>query len=379
MLTQILTSSTKRFIRYVDLSLQHQAIKEEILKAISQVIDSGIFILGETVEAFEKNFSQYCDCKQAIGVNSGTDALILVLRALGIGSGDEVITVPNSFIASTSCIEIVGAKPIFVDVKDDYTLNPNELPKALTKNTKAILPVHLTGKPADMDPILTFAKKHSLYVIEDAAQAVGALYKGKKVGTFGIAGCFSFHPLKNLNACGDGGIITTDSLALAKELRILRNLGLKSRNECIHWSSNSRLDAMQAAILSVKLKYLEEIIEKRRKHAQQYKKELSSQKNIQLPQENNYERAVYHTFIIQAKHRDALKNYLEEQGIETAIHYPLPIHQHPVFHSEAPLSFPKTENQAKTMLSLPIHQDLSSEDIEYICQKIHQFYKNLGI
>lgn len=362
-------------VPYVDLGLQHQAIKQEILQAVAEVIDSGKFILGPQVEELEKRFSQICGVKETIALNSGTDALILVLKALGIGPGDEVITVPNSFVASTSCICIVGATPVFVDVGDDYNLDPKQLPKALTHRTKAIIPVHLTGRPVPMDPIMDFAKKHGLHVIEDAAQAVFATYKEKQVGSFGTAGCFSLHPLKNFNACGDGGLVTTDSKDLADQIRLYRNLGLKTRENCVDWSSNSRLDTIQAAILLVKLKYIDAWTKKRRENAAFYSKALKNVPQIKMPIEKKHEMMVYHTFVVLAEKRDELKAFLNEKGVGTAIHYPIPIHKQDVAKEFSNQKFPVAEEQAKHILSLPIHQDLEEEQLHYIAEMIKTFYQ----
>lgn len=360
-------------VPYIDLSLQHKAIKHEIMQAIERVIDDGYFILGNEVEQFEKKFAELCETKHAIGVNSGTDALILSMRALGIGEGDEVITAPNSFVASASSIALVGATPVFVDVTDEMNLDPSKLEKVITAKTKAIMAVHLTGRPADMDPILDCAKRHQLYLIEDAAQAVCARYKDQSVGSFGETGCFSLHPLKTLNACGDAGIITTNDDALNEQLRLLRNIGLKSRENAVVWAGNSRLDTMQAAILSVKLQYLHSWTEKRRSNAALYIERLREIPQIVLPIEKSNEKMVYHTFVIQAERRDELQTYLQDYGIGTAIHYPKPIHHQSVIHSQQ--SFPVCEVQAKKILSLPIHQDLEEDQIEYVASKIKTFYQ----
>ncbi|MCK4967242.1 DegT/DnrJ/EryC1/StrS family aminotransferase, partial [bacterium] len=313
-------------IPYVNIAAQHAQIKEEILNSVSKVISSGQFVLGNEVNEFERRFAEMCGARFALGVNSGTDAIILALMALSIGPGDEVITVPNSFITSASAVAFVGAKPVFVDVGEDYNINPADIEEKITPNTKAILPVHLTGRPADMDAILEIAKRHGLFIIEDCAQAVCAEYKGKQVGTFGDVGCFSLHPLKTLNACGDGGVLTTNSDELYESLSILRNNGLKSRDECKYWSFNSRLDNIQAAILLIKLKYLEKWTEKRRENARFYQEKLKEHPHIQIPVDKLYEKAVYHTFVVQAEQRDRLKEKLEQSGIGTSIHYPVPIH-----------------------------------------------------
>lgn len=362
-------------IAYVDLGLQHAKLSAEIFAAISAVMESGQFILGPQVFEFERAVAQLCNTQEAVALNSGTDALILSLKALGIGPGDEVITVPNSFVASTSCIELVGAKPVFVDVRDDYNLDPEQLGSVLTHKTKAILPVHLTGRPADLFPILSFAKKHNLFVIEDCAQAIQAEYHGGRVGSFGNAGCFSLHPLKTLNALGDGGFVTTNDVEFAKKLRLYRNIGLETRENCVVWASNSRLDTVQAAILLVKLKYLDQWTEARRRNAELYRSLLTGVQNIQMPVEKSYEKSVYHTFVILAERRDALKTYLENLGIGTAIHYPIPIHRQTVCREQAHLSFPVVEYQSRRILSLPIHQDLELRQIEQVAEAIKTFYK----
>lgn len=355
---------------------QHSALKGELLEAIGSVLERGQFILGPEVQEFEKNFAELCGVRFALGVNSGTDALILALRVLEIGAGDEVITVPNSFVATASAIRSVGARPVFVDVREDYNMDPAQLERAITGRTKAVLPVHLTGRAADMDPILKIAEGRKLHVIEDAAQAVLAEYRGRRAGSFGKIGCFSLHPLKTLNACGDGGVLTTNDETLYERLKILRNLGLKGRDECVTWSGNSRLDSLQAAIVLVKLKYVEAWTERRRANAAYYRKALAGIRGLRTPEDRPFEKAVYHTFVIQAERRDALKQYLEEKGIGTAIHYSIPIHLQKAAkelgYREG--SFPVAERQAKEILSLPIYPELSVSDLEYIADKIRKFY-----
>lgn len=363
-------------VSYVSLAQQHVAIKAELLEAVDRVIEHGQFIFGPEVETFEQRFAKLCGVRFAIGVNSGTDALILALRALGIGEGDEVITVPNSFISSTSCISLVGARPVFVDVGEDINMDPTQLERAITPKSKAILPVHLTGRPAAMKEILEVARAHRLSVVEDCAQAVLAEYHGRRVGSLGTLGCFSLHPLKTLNACGDGGVITTDDEGIYEKLKRLRNLGLVSRDNCVVWSSHSRLDTLQAAILLVKMKYVFDWTEKRRANATFYQRELADLSYIVLPKDRSFEKAVYHTFIIQAEHRNDLRDYLSKRGVETNIHYPLPIH---LQGAAADLgyregSFPVAEQQAKKILSLPCHQDLGEDDLEYVVNAIRDFY-----
>jgi len=367
-------------IPFVDLPAQHDPIREKILAAVSGVMDHGQFILGVEVAEFERRFAELCGSTYAVGVNSGTDALILALKALGIGEGDEVITVPNSFVGSASCIALLGARPVFVDVGEDYNMDPALLEQAITSRTKAVLPVHLTGRPADMDPIMAIAESHGLHVIEDCAQAVCAEYKGKRVGTFGTVGCFSLHPLKTLNACGDGGVLTTDDEELYQRFKLLRNAGLKDRDFCLEWGVNSRLDTIQAAILLVKMNYTDEWTEKRRSNASFYQEVLTNLPNIQVPQDAPYEHPVYHTFVIQADHRDALRAHLTNSGIETVIHYPIPIHLQKAaeYLGYGLGSFPVTERQAERILSLPVYPEIKIEQLEYIVSSVHSFYHGNG-
>lgn len=350
-------------------------MKKEIDRVLSRGFSRSDFILGEEVGKLEKRFAQYCGTKYAVGVNSGTDALFLSLKVLKIGSGDEVITAPNSFLATASSIVAAGAKPVFVDVKDDQNIDPSLIEEKITKKTKAIIPVHLTGKPADMDSILTLAKKHKLHVIEDAAQAIGTEYRGKKAGSFGILNCFSLHPLKTLNACGDGGMITTNNQLLQEKLRQLRNIGLKNRTESEIWGYNSRLDSLQAAIVNVKFKYIDQWVEKRRKNAAYYQKYLSEV--VKCPTEEHFEKCAYHLFVIQSDKRDKLQSYLLENGIETKIHYPIPIHlqECATDFGYKRGDFPVAERQSKTVLSLPIYQSLTQSELNYVIEKISKFYR----
>ncbi len=305
-------------VPYVDIAKQHAPLKAELLRAISEVIDEGQFILGRTVAQFEKEFADLCGVRFAVAVNSGTDALILALKALGVGPGDEVITVPNSFIATTTCVRVVGARPVFVDVAEDYNIDPGLISEVINPRTKAILPVHLTGRPCEMAPIMELAQGRGLFVIEDCAQAVAAEYRGQQVGSFGDLGCFSLHPLKTLNACGDGGVLTTSRPDLYERLMIMRNLGLKNRDECIMWSTNSRLDSLQAAILLVKMKYLASWTERRREHARRYQHKLANVQEVRVPQERDGVKSVYHAFVIEADRRDELKTFLTRRGIGSA-------------------------------------------------------------
>ena len=363
-------------IPYVDLVGSHAAIRSELLDAVGRVIDHGAFILGPEVERFESAFANLCGVAHAIGVANGTDALMLALKAIDVGPGDEVITAPNSFVASASCIALVGARAVFVDVLDDYMLDPNLVERAITSKTKAILPVHLTGRAADMTSLCEIASRHHLAIIEDAAQAVLAEHRGRRVGSFGRIGCFSLHPLKTLNACGDAGVITTNDEKLAQRLRVLRNLGLRTRDDCVEWAPNSRLDTLQAAILLVKLKYLEDWTKKRRSNADHYRRRLAGLDGVRLPVEDRNERSVYHTFVIRARRRDELKTFLQERGVGTSIHYPVPIHLNAAARALGYGSgaFPNTEAQAKEILSLPVYDGLLPEQLDDVCEAIIEFY-----
>lgn len=362
-----------RYVPYVDLSREHIALKKDLLGAIERVLASGQFVLGDETEKFEIEFAAYCGVKHAIAVGNGTDAIFLTLKCLGIGDGDEVITVSNSFIATASSIMMTGAVPRFIDVADDFNMDPNLIEAAVNSRTKAILPVHLTGKPAALKRILPIAKKHGLAVIEDAAQSVGARIGEHHVGSFGTAGCFSFHPLKNLSACGDGGVVTTNDSRLHEELKRIRNHGLTNRDHCAGIGYNSRLDEMQAAILNVKMKYTDAYNQRRRYIASRYSDMLSGY--VGTPDENHDEYAVYHTFMVKSTERDSLKEHLHNLGIGSAIHYPVPIHLQPAFRlsTDAPLHLPKTESLATRILSLPVFPELSAEEIDSVINAVRTF------
>lgn len=325
---------------------------------------------------FERQFANLCGVRYAVGVNSGTDALILALRSIGVGPGDEIITVPNSFVASTTCIKLVGARPVFVDVHNDYNIDPTKIAGSITPRTKAIIPVHLTGRPCDMDPIVNLAKEKGVHVIEDCAQSVMAEYKSQRVGSFGTIGCFSLHLLKTLNACGDGGVLTTNDPDLYEELKVLRNIGLRTRDDCVAWSHNSRLDTLQAAILLVKLRYLKGWTQRRRENAQCYQSHLANVPQVQVPVDAPHEKALYHTFVIQADRRDELRNFLAERGIGSSIHYPVPIHLSTVGKTlgYSKGSFPIAERQAGRILSLPVYPELKLTDLERVAGAVREFY-----
>jgi len=359
-------------VPYVNLALSNAALKEGLLAALAGVIDSGQFVLGQELKDFEHEFAALCGTKYAVSVDNGTSALILAMRGLGIGEGDEVITVPNSFLASASSVALIGATPVFVDVGPDFLMDPSLLEAAITPKTKAIIPVHLTGRSADMDAIMAIADRHGIPVLEDCAQAVGATYKGKHVGGIGRAGTFSFHPLKNLSALGDAGMIITNDDALHEYLLVARTHGLKNRDECVMWSPNRRMHTLQAACLRVKMNHLPEWTEARRKNAAYYREHLADV--VTVP--SDADGAVYHTFIIQTPKRQELKEYLKEKGVETAVHYPIPIHLQAAASSLGYKKgdFPVAEKQADTILSLPVYPELTAEQREYVVRCIREFF-----
>lgn len=362
-------------IPFINLATQFRTLEKELADAFSRVGNSGSYILGKEVELFEHRIAKYCGSSFAIGVGNGSDALFLILKALGIGRGDEVITAPNSFIATAWVIAAIGAKPVFVDVDEDYNISPELLRLAITEKTKAIIPVHLAGRPAKMDEICSIASYRNIYVIEDAAQAIGARYKNKRVGSIGVAGGFSLHPLKNLGIYGDGGIITTSDFDLANKIKILRNHGLINRDECLLWGFNSRLDELQAAFGNIKLKYLDQWNAECRRIAFRYQSELSGL--VTVPIDADHEECVYHNFIIRSKKRDELMKYLLIRGIETKIHYPIPIHLQKCSQELRYKigDFPNAERYAMEMLSLPIYPDLSSEAMSRIITSIKDFVR----
>lgn len=362
-------------VPYVDLKAQHAALKQEIMAAIEKILDQGDFILGGEVQKLEENFAKYCGTRYAVGVNSGTDGLMLAMKVLGIGPGDEVITAPNSFLASASSIASVGATPVFVDTRDDLNIDPQKIQDAITPNTRAIMPVHLTGKPADMDAIMSIARRKNLYIIEDAAQAIGTMYDKRKAGSFGVINAFSLHPLKTLNAIGDGGMMTMNDQDLYKKCTQIRNIGLKNRTESDTWGMNSRLDTLQAAVVNIKLKYVDEWIKTRRKNADYYRKHLSG--IVKCPTEGPNEYCAYHLFVIQTERRDDLQIYLSENGVDTKIHYPIPIHLQRCAQDLGyePGAFPMVEKQARQILSIPIYQTLTKAQMDYVIEKITKFFK----
>ena len=361
-------------VPYVDLGGQAREIKRELLAACEKVIESGHYILGPSLAAFEKELASYCGARYAAGLSNGTSALILTLRALGLKAGDEGITAPNSFIASASSIALAGGVPVFADVRPDMNLDPRSIERVISPRTKGIIAVHLTGRAARMPEILAIAKKHGLFVVEDAAQSVGAKLDGKRVGNWGEAACFSLHPLKNLHAFGDGGAVCTDDTALYEQLLQARNHGLRNRQDCDFWSSNSRLDEIQAAMLSVQLKHLDRQTKQRRELAFRYHKELKGV--VGVPEEAKNEFHVYQTYMVHAERRDELKDYLGQNGVQVSVHYPTPIILQSAakklgYHSA---DFPVTMGIVSKILSLPLFPGMTRRQQDAVIGLIREFY-----
>jgi len=360
----------------------YSEVKEQIFVEVQgelkELVKSSQFVMGEAVAHFEKEYAELAGCKYGIGINSGTDGLFLALKAFGVEAGDEVITAPNSFLASAGAIAVIGAKPVFCDIGDDYNLDPNKLEAAITPKTKAIMPVHLCGNPADMDPIMEIARKHKLRVVEDAAQSVRAEYKGRRTGSLGDVGAFSLHPLKNLHLWGDGGMMTTNSKDLAEYLRKARNHGLKDRNESEFFSFNSRLDTIQAIVGRKSIKHLEDTTNKRRKNAAYYNERLASVSDyVKRPVLDKDRYHVFHVYVIRAEKRDELQKHLASKGIDTKIHYPIPIHlmKAAEYLGHKKGDFPVTEKLSQEILSIPVRENLSESEINEVCDGIESFYR----
>lgn len=348
-------------IPFVDIKAQYLSIKVEVDAAIQGVLDSCQFTLGSEVEAFEREFATYCQCTHGIGVNTGTSALHLALLAAGVGRGDEVITVPFTFVATVSAIDYTGATPVFVDIDPcTFTMDATQIESAITKNTKAIVPVHLYGQSADMDPILDIAKRHKLVVIEDACQAHGAEYKGRRAGSMGDLGCFSFYPGKNLGAYGEGGMVTTHNAEYARTIRMLRDWGAEKKYHHVLKGYNFRLEGIQGAVLRVKLRYLEAWTEARRQAAARYDA-LFEGSAVVLPMQMAYARHVYHLYVIRTTKRQLWQDALTAQGIQSGIHYPMPVHLLPAFADLGYQKgqFPHSEQAANEVLSLPMFPELT--------------------
>jgi len=362
-------------VPFVDLGAQYESLAGEVQQAILAVLERGDFILGKETGLFEEEFAAYCGAAYAVGVDSGTSALKLALRAFEIGPGDEVITVANTFIATVSAISCTGATPILVDADPrTYNIDVSCVEEAITERTKGIVPVHLYGCPADMDPIMRIAQQHGLVVIEDACQAHGAEYKGKRVGSLGHAAVFSFYPAKNLGAYGDGGMIVTNDAGGAESLRMLRNHGQREKYHHELRGYNHRLDTLQAAVLRVKLKYLDAWNAARRRHAQSYG-EILADCPVILPAEADDDERVYHLYVIRVKDRDDVKAYLQKKGISTGIHYPIPIHLQPACRDLGYQKgrFPVTEAYAEQILSLPMYAELSLAQMEHVAGAIGSY------
>lgn len=358
----------------IDLAIQHRNLRSEIDAAINSVLDRGDFILGKDVAGLEEEFAAYCGAKYAVGVDSGLSALELSLRAFGIGPGDEVIVPAHTFTATAAAVTFSGARPIFVDVDNEtWNIDVASIESAITPHTKAIIPVHLYGLPADMDAILTIAEKHNLVVVEDSCQGHGAQYKGRRTGGLGHAAGFSFYPTKNLGGCGDGGMVTTSDARIAEAIRAMRNCGQITKNVHELPPFNHRLDNLQAAILRVKLRYLDQWVDSRRKLAALYNKLLAGT-GIVLPVEPKGYQHVYHLYVIRSYSRDALQAHLKEHGIGTAIHYPNPVHLQPFYAQSGyvPGQFPVAEKICTEILSLPMYPEMTEEQVEMVATNIRE-------
>ncbi len=364
-------------IPYVNIKKQYFIERKKLLSIIDKALSSGNWVGGLEIDKFEKNISKICKTKYCVSLNSGTDALTLGLHLLGVRKGDEVITPPNSFVASTAVIVHLGAKPIFVDVNKDQNINAELIEKKITKKTKAIMPVHLTGRMCEMDKINKISKKYNIPIIEDSAQSIMSSFKNRMSGSWGEIGCFSTHPLKNLNASGDGGFLTTNNKKIYEIIKNLRSHGMEDdRNNVKNFGYVSRMDNLQAAILNYRLKNLKKIIKSRRINVKTYIENLNFN-NVKIPLEKKDQFNTYHTFVIQVNQRDELKKYLEKNGVSTAIHYPVPIHLQKCSRllGYKKGDFPETEKQSKRILSLPINQFLKKQEIIYISNLINKFYK----
>jgi len=364
-------------IPFVDLKTQYDSIKHEIDAAIQSILEKSEFVQGETVYRFEQEFSQAQNVRHTIACGSGTDALHLALWALGLGPTDEVITASHTFIATAEAILLTGARPVFVDIDEtSYTIDPTKIKPAISEKTRAIIPVHLYGQPCDIDTIREIAVQRGLFLVEDACQAHLAEYKGKKVGSFGQAGAFSFYPGKNLGAYGEAGAVVTQHTVLYDKMRRLRDHGQASKYVHDLWGHNYRMDEMQAAVLRVKLRCLQEWTEKRRRNARLYNERLASISEILIPQEMQYARHVYHLYVIRTPYRDQLREHLRKSGVRTGLHYPVPLHLQQGLSTMAYKEgdFPVTEKVAKEVLSLPMYPELTESQIDYVCSSIQQFF-----
>lgn len=371
--------SSQIYVPFVDLKAQHTTLMEEIKEAVFKVIENCNFILGKEVERFEEEFAKFLNVKYAVGVSSGLDALILALKGLDIGYGDEVLLPVNTFIATALAVNATGATPIFVDCEEEsFNIDFRKIESAISPKTKAIIPVHLYGQSCNMDKIFEISKKYSLYVIEDAAQAHGTLYKGIPCGSMGIIGTFSFYPSKNLGACGDGGMVVSNNKEIAEKIKCLRNYGQEVKYKHTYKGGNNRLDTIQAAVLGVKLKYLNEWNLLRIHHANEYDNLLKDVPNIKTPARIYFSTHIYHLYVIRCKFRNELMKFLKENGVETGIHYPIPIHIQEAYKDLGYKKgdFPVAEKLSEEILSLPMFPELKKEQIEYVVEMIIKFYRN---
>lgn len=363
-----------RRVKFVDLGRQYEALRDEIIAKIDAIGRQGAYILGPEVEEFERRFAGYCGTRFALAVGNGSDALMLPLQALGVGPGDEVITAPNSFVASAWVIARSGAKIVFADVGDDMNLDPAKVAAAITPRTKAILPIHLTGRVADMEALLVVARQHNLVVVEDAAQAVGASRNGRRAGSFAHAAGFSLHPLKNLHVMGDGGVITTNDEALYRRLLKFRNHGLRNRDEVEFWGINTRLDAIHAAVANIKLAHLDAWNARHRAIADRYNRELAD--CVPVPQYAKSEEPIFHRYMITTPRRDELMAFLAERGVETKINYPIPLHLQAAARELGYRrgDFPRAEQFAASILSLPVYPELVDDDVSHVIAAVREFF-----
>jgi dTDP-4-amino-4,6-dideoxygalactose transaminase len=367
------TTSTPVKVPFLDLKAQYHSIKPEIDAAVANILETSQFVLGEEVAGFEREFAAYCGAAHGVAVNSGTSALHLAFLAAGIGPGDEVITIPHTFVATVAAIRYTGARAVFVDVDPvTFTMDPGKVEAAVTPRTRAIVPVHLYGHPADMDPILDVARRRKLVVVEDAAQAHGAAYKGQPVGSLGDMACFSFYPGKNLGAYGEGGLVATGNEEYARTIRMLRDWGQDRKYHHVVAGYNYRMEGMQGAILRVKLRHLEKWTEARRAHAARYHA-LLADTGLGLPTEAPGSRHVYHVYAVRTREREALMKALGERGVQTGIHYPVPVHLQPAYADGAYSkgSFPHSEKAADEVLSLPMYPEMTEEHLQAVSQALH--------
>ena len=365
-------------IEFVDLKRQYQPLRGEIMPRIEQVLNGMNLFLGENVYRLEEEFASYCGTRHAVGVGSGTDALHLALRAVGVGPGDEVITVSHTFFATAEAIVLAGGRPVFVDIDPEtYTMDPSLIEGAITPRTKAIVPVHLYGHPVDMDPVISISRKYGLSVVEDACQAHGAEYKGVKAGSLGDAAAFSFYYSKNLGAYGEGGMVVTKDREIATRVQMLRNHGAKERYQHDLVGMNARLDEIQAAVLRVKLPYLDGWNAARRTWADEYSRRLSDLEEVVTPVVQPYAEHVFHLYVIRTPDRDRLQKWLKSHGVSTGIHYPVPVHLQEACSGfgYSPGSLPETEAAAREILSLPMFPELTIDEVEYVCQTIRGYVR----